>query len=359
MQTANQKLLYTELQSLLDTISISASDLQVLKDASLTKPQGLQAVETTLSQLYTAMLTIDPKLRHNGTRPNTSDQISVDRSSMNGFGGTELSSMHAVREKKVGYRRESVELINRLRQYLSVRFREVEAQTNDMLEQRRGNNNSRGLTRLDHRLRDNPKGDLWLYSPLILFTREMEPTEWQNLLRMYESSAKKPYQDEFRENINAWKFITRKPLNEEDILFTAQEKESESLVGRKLTVKRSKTVRTDGPSRISAGEKPKDGKVNAYEAFAGTLSEMARMILVEQNFLVDLFHISSLETFDFLDAVAIAPEERKGGDPTDKKISDPDRNMAKIVLGIMEEIYSSWPKELQDLVDWVVKQDAL
>lgn len=344
---------------MLDTISISVSDLQILKDASLTKPQGLQAVETTLSQLYTAMLTIDPKLRQNGPRPNTSDQVSVDRISVNGLGGNELSSMRAVREKKAGYRRESVEFISRLRQCLSAKFREVEAQTSDILEQRRGNKNSRNLTRLDHRLREKPKGDLWLYSPLMLFAREMEPTEWQNFIRMYEGSAKKPYQDEFRENIIAWKSITRKPLNEEDILFTAQEKESEGLVGRKLTVKRSKTVRTDGSSRISAGEKPQDGKVTAYEAFAGTLSEMTRLILVEQNFLVDLFHVTSLETSDFLDAVAVAPEERKGGDPTDKKISDPDRNMAKRVLGIMEEIYSTWPKELQDLVDWVVKQDAL
>lgn len=359
MQTANQKLLHTELQNLLDTISISVSDLQILRDASLTKPQGLQVVETTLSHLYTAMLTIDPKLRQNGTRPDTSDQISVDRSSINGFSGNELSSMRAVREKKAGYRKESVDFIKRFRLYLSVKFREVEAQTNAVLEQRRRNGTSRNLTRLDHRLREKPRADLWLYSPLMLFTREMETTEWQNFMRMYESSAKKPYQDEFRENIVAWKSITRKPVSEEDVLFTAQEKESESLVGRKLTVKRSKTVGSDGSSRISTGEKPKDGKVNAYEAFAGTLSEMARMILVEQNFVVDLFHITSLETFDFLDAVAIAPEVRRGGDPTDKKISDPDRNMSKRVLSTMEEIYSSWPKELQDLVDWVVKQDAL
>lgn len=359
VQTANQKLLHTELKTLLDTILISASDLKALKDASLNKPQGLQAIETTLSQLYTAMLTIDPKLRQHGTRPNTCDQAGVDRNSTIGFGGSELSSMHAVREKKDGYRRQSTDFIQRLRQYMSVKFREVEAQIIDMLEQRRNDNAASNLTRLDHRLREKPKGGLWIYSPLMLFTREIEPSEWENFMRMYESSAKKSYQDEFKENIFAWKCRTRKPFGDEDVLFTVQEKEIDSLVGRKLTVKRSKTVRYEGSSRTSTGEKPKDGKVNAYEAFAGTLSEMGRMILVEQNFLVDLFHISSLETSDFLDALATAPELRRGGDPTEKKIADPDRNMAKRVLGIMEDVYSSWPSELQSLVDWVVKQDPL
>lgn len=305
------------------------------------------------------MLTIDPKLRHNGTRPNTSDRGSIERGSMTGFGGSELSSMQAVREKKDGYLRQSVDFIQSLRRYLSVKFHEVESQTIDILEHRKNENLPKNLTRLDHRLREKPKADLWLYSPLLLFTREVEPLEWENLMRMYENSAKKPYQDEFKQNVFAWKSVTRKPLGEEDFLFTTQEKESESLVGRKLTVKRSKTVRSDGSSRVSTGEKPKDGKVNAYEAFAGTLSEMTRMILVEQNFLVDLFHITSLETFDFIDAVAIPFEVRSGGDAIDKKISDPDRNMANRVLSMMEEIYSFWPNELQGLVEWVVKLEAL
>lgn len=358
MQTANQKLLHTELKTLLDTISISASDLGVLKDASLNKSQGLQAIETTLSQLYTAMLTIDPNLRQHGVRTNASSQVNVDRSSVTGFGGSELSSMRAVREKKDGYRRVTAEFIQRLRQYMSVKFREAEAQTLDLVEQRRNDIAASNFTRLDYRLRDKPRSGLWVYSPLMLFTREMEPSEWEHFTRMYESSCKKPYQDEFKDNIFAWKCKSRKPWGDEDIIFTTHEKEVDSLVGRKLTVKRNKTVRYDG-SRTSTGGKPNDGKVDAYEAFDGTFREMARMIFVEQNSLVDLFHINSLETSDFLDALTTPPEQRRGGDPTERKIADPDRDMAKKVLGIMEELYSSWPSQLQSLVDWVVKQDSL
>lgn len=361
MQTANQKLLYTELKTLLDTISISAVELRVLKDASLTKSQGLQAVETTLAQLYTAMLTIDPRLRQNGTRPNTSEERSVDRRTSNGPRGTQLSSMQAVREKKDGYRRESIEFIQRLKQYLSAMFKEIEGQTVEAIENRRKSIASNLATKLDYRLREKPRQELWLYSPLMLFAREIEPSEWEDMMRMYETFTKKSYADQFRDNMFAWKRVTRKPAgDEQDVLFTAQEKESESVVARKLTVKRSKTVRAAGEaSRNSSGEKPKDGKVTAYEAFAGALSEMARMIFVEQNFVVDLFHVSSLESSDFIDAISTAPDRRRGGEPLDKKLFDPDRNMAKKVESIIEDIYSFWPAELQNLVDWVIKQEPL
>lgn len=291
----------------------------------------------------------------------TADQASLHRSSSTGYDGRELSSMHAVREKRERYRMESVDFIQRLKQYMSIKFRETEAQTIDALEKSRTSKGSSIPPKLDHHLRDRPKKDLWLYSPLMLFAREIESSEWEELIRMYESCAKKPYQDEFRDHVFACKRVTRKPAGDEDVLFTThvQEKEAESLVGRKLTVKRSRTVRADGSSRMSSGDKHNDGKVAAYEAFAGALSEMSRLIFVEQNFIVDLFHASSLDSQDFVDAVTIEIDQRKAGESIEKKPFDPDRNMARKVLGAMEEIYSFWSNDIQSLVDWAVKQDAL
>lgn len=358
VQTANQKLLQNELKNLLDTISISSADLSKLKSSSLSTTREVQEVEYTLAQLYAAMLTIDPQLRHNGSKPGTVDQASLGRRDSTGHGGSELSSMHAVREKKETFRRESVDFIQRLKRHMSRMFQDVEQRTKDALESNRSNKVVAKSTKLDHRLRDAPKDSLWLYSPLILFAREIDSLEWEDLLRLYESRMKTQYQEEFADNVSAWKKATRKPTgDEQDVLFTTQEKDNESLVGRKLTVKRSKTVRAG--DRISTGDKPKDGKVTVYEAFAGALTEMARVIFVEQNFVVDFFHASSLDTQDFIDAHAIEPAQRAAGDLMVKKPFDPDRNMAKIVSGVMEEIYSFWPTELQGLADWTVKQDAM
>ena len=304
------------------------------------------------------MLTIDPHLRQNNGRPTSSDQSSLHRKSSVAVAGTELSTMHAVREKKEGYRRESVDFIQRLKHYLGVQFGKFESETMDILEKNRSSKLV-NPTKLDDGLRVRPKKDLWMYSPLLLFAREIEPAEWEDLMRLYEASARRPYQEQFRDNILAWKRITRKPIGDEsEVLFTAQEKENESLVGRKLTVKRTKTVREDGSSRIS-GHRPEDGKVTAYEAFAAAITEEARIVFIEQNSIVDLFHASSLDNQDFIDAVATDPSGRQAGDLLTKKPFDPDRNLARKVLAMMEEIFAFWFADIQTMVDWAIKQDAL
>ncbi len=361
VQTANQKLLQTELKNLLDNISIPASQLQVLKEASLKKPDGIQATETALSQLYKAMLTIGPKLQQNGVRVNTADQSSIDRASIGGNTGREISNMHAVQEKKEVYHRESIEFLYKLKQFMSMKFLDTGAQTARALETQRNNSLGKPSARLDSRLREKPRNDLFPYSALMLFAREVESFEWEDLMRMYSASAKKPYQEEFGDNLSAWKRIARLPaVEEQDFLFTTQEKEAESIVGRKLTVKRSKTVRSEGISRITSGDKGKDGKLNAYEAFAGALNETSQAIYMEQNFIVELFHLNSLESIDFLDAVAAAPPAaRKLGDLTNRLLFDPNRDMARRLVNIMDEIFSFWSTEMQILVDWATKADAL
>lgn len=359
--TANQKLLQTELKNLLNNIIIPDSQLQVLKEASLKKPDGIQATEIALSQLYKAMLTIDPKLQQNGVRGKPGDQSTLDRSSIGGNTGGDISSMFAVQENKERYHRESIEFLYRLKQFMSMKFLDTGAQITKALEIQRNNTLGKPSARLDPRLREKSRNDLFPYSPLLLFAREVESFEWEDLLRMYEASAKKPYQDEFSDNVSAWKRIARVPAGEEqDFLFTSQEKEAESIVGRKLTVKRSKTVRSEGINRITSSDKGKDGKLNAYEAFTGAMNETTQAIYMEQNFIVELFHLSSHESIDFLDAVAAAPPSaRRVGDLTMRQMFDPNRDMARRLVNLMDEMFSFWSTDMQNLVDWATKTDVL
>ena len=361
VQTANQRLLYTELQTLLETISISSSQLQVLKDASLTKPQGLQSIEAALVQLYKAMLTIDPKLQSAGSRPGSMNRLNPNRNSIADKIGSEISTMRAVEEKKIGYRRESIGFVQRLRQYMSGKFREAGAGTSNAVQRSRNSTSLNGSSKLDVHSHDSARVDLWKYSPLMLFAREVDAFEWEELIRIYGNSVKSPYQEQFRDNIAAWKRVTKQSNGEEqEVLFTAHEKENEGNVGRKLTVKRAKTVRADGFTRNSSGEKPRDGSINGYEAFAGALYDMTQAVFAEQNFVVDFFHISSLTNVDFPDAVAAArPESRIDLDFSRRKLFDPDRQMARRVQNAMEDVYAFWPLELDDLIDWFFKQDSL
>ena len=300
-------------------------------------------------------------MRFGNSRPgSTEDRRSIQIPGSLDKIGSEVSSMQAVQDKKEGYRKEGLDFIQRFKQYMSVKFREAETDLLDAIEKNRNSILQSSSSKIDIRRRDKLRAGLWIYSPLMLFARDIDSFEWEELLRLYEGTAKKPYQEEFKDNINAWKRVARKPTGEDqDALFTTQEKESDGIVARKLTVKRSKTIR-EGPNRNSSGEKPQDGKINGYEAFAGALFDMSQAIFLEQNFVVDMFHASSLEAVEFPDLVtAVPPETRTGSNLGDRKLFDPDRNMAKRMQNTMDDMYSFWPAEVQNLVEWVVKQDAL
>ena len=361
VQTANQKLLQTELENLLQTISISPAELQDLREASLGTPDGLTAAEQALSILYKAMLTIDPDIRQNKNRQVNAG--SADQGAVGVYADAALGQMRAVKEKKDDYREETQFFLKRLNQYMNMAFKMAEQRTSEALEQGKPAQVTQA-TKLDTSAFDASRNELWMYNALMLFVREVNSYEWQTLISLYEASTKTLYQDQFRDNVLAWKKITRRPTgDEQDLLFTGQEKEKEthplSTAARKLTVKRGKTVRVTGSIRQSQGER-QDGKVEPYEAFARVLEEQARCIAEEQNFAVEFFHLTSLSSADFADVVSSTPPTRRRlPDLSTNQTYDPDRDMAKTVEKAMDNMYSFWPGDLQNLVDWTLKNDQL
>lgn len=361
VQTANQKLLQMELQNLLQTISIPAGDLRELKQASLSNPAGLGAAERSLSILYKALMTIDPDIRQNKKK---ADATKGDRNGVGVYADTEIGQMRAVKEKKEDYRESTDTFLRRLGQHMTMAFKMADQRTNENLEQAKGNLASQP-TKLDPRVYDAARHELWMYNALMLFVREVNTYEWQTLITTYESYTKSNYQERFRDNVLAWKKITRKPSGEEqEILFTSHEKEKDSdgitaTAARKLTVKRGKTVRVTGNIRLSTGEK-QDGKIDPYEAFAGVLQQQSKLISEEQNFSVSLFHMNSVSTVDFSDLIAASPPEYRHLPKLSANQSyDPDRELAKIVDNMMDNMYSSWPNDLQSMADWALKIDPL
>ncbi|KAJ5278869.1 hypothetical protein N7478_004241 [Penicillium angulare] len=354
VQTANQKLLQTELQNLLKTLSISTSELSPLKEASLSNPDGLNETEKALSTLYKAMLMIDAEIGQNKKRL-------VD-ASVGVYANTEIGQMRAIKEKKEEYRNAALEFLQqRLKQFMAMAFK--------MAEQKRADANTSATKdpmKLDGFARQQFRAEVWRYNPLMMFTKEVSMSEWHALVSLYEQQSKPSYQSEFRENNAAWKKAARKVTgDEQELLFTHQEKEKEgegiTMAARKLTVRRGKTVRAAAGFRLaSGGEKKPKGKVEPCEAFAGTLRETLNMITDEQNFVVEFFHLNSLANVDFSDMVAAAsPEGRQCPDFSAKQSHDPDRDMAKRVEHIMDEVYSFWPNDMQSMVDWAIQADPL
>jgi len=362
--------LQTELQSLLDTISISSSQLESLREASLESPRGLEQIEKSLVVLFKAMVTIDPSLSTSG--PRASEDGSLRSGKPGGFGNSEIGSMRVLQEKKDVYRHESVLFLRRLKPFLDMQFKAAIDETRKALEIETNSNLSRvaGKAKLDPRNHDLSRAILWKYSPLMLFAREVDRPDWEELMKSYEVACKQLYDNEFKEAVSAWKRIARKPTGDEaEILFTSQiEKQTDGIAttARRLTVKRSqtlaKTLRSpmgDNSSKVSVN-KGSDGRLQPYEAFAAALEEVIPIISMEQNFVVEFFHLTSLEQYDFPDVVAASsPESRRGGDLRRPKVMDPNRELARQVFQIMDEVYSSFPNLLQTLVDWSLQHDPL
>ncbi|KAF2089538.1 hypothetical protein K490DRAFT_63677 [Saccharata proteae CBS 121410] len=356
VQIANQKLLQKELQTLVDTLSIDARQLAPLRKASIGNTEGLEAIEPALLLLYKAMITIDPAIRQGSSANTTFEGAPMGTS---GIGNSELSNMRAVREKREYYLSESAAFLDRLKQQLDMTFGAALLNAKDAIN-RRGPS-----TKLDPAVHDLARNALWRYSPLLLFAKEIDMGTWDQLLRIYQLRARSVYQDEFRENVFAWRKMARNPGGEEqELLFTSQEKDAETLshlsMARKLTVKRSQTLA--GKLRGTGADKAEKqgGRLYAYEAFSGALDQMCPLVFAEQNFIVDFFHATSAENIDFADAVREAPPEgRRGTNLQARKLFDPDRTMAKRVVEAMEETFTFWPNELSSLVDWVVKMDPL
>ncbi|KAK7518830.1 exocyst complex component Sec3-domain-containing protein [Phyllosticta citriasiana] len=349
VQTANQKILQAELQKLVSTISIDKRQLEPLRGAGIGKPEGLEAIERALLLLYKAMVTIDPAIRRG---------VEIGEK-MGGMGDSELSNMRALQEKKQNYIQESAFFLQRLRQHMDMTFGAALLNTKDAIQRQSAGHS----TKLDPATHDFARNALWQYSPLMLFAKEIDGQTWDALLRSYQERSKPIYKDEFRGNMMAWAKMARKITgDEQDLLFTSQEKDTETLKSttRKLTVKRSGTLARG--LRSSSGDKAKNmsGTLFPFEAFSGALDEMCPLVFTEQNFVVEFFHATSSENVDFADAVNAAPPyQRKGSNLLARRMFEPDRAMAKRVIESMESIFGWWQGELQNSADGVVGSDPL
>ncbi|KAK3064418.1 hypothetical protein LTS18_007353 [Coniosporium uncinatum] len=355
VQTANQKLLQTELSNLVQTVSVSSRELEPLRQASVGTGQGLVDIENALLLLYKAMITIDPAIRQGSDvhrRPGSSSM----------FHNSELSSMRALQEKKDRYFSEARMFLDRLKQFLDMHFGACFMDAKDALDRQRG-------TRLDSGPHDVARQGLWQYSPLLLFAKEIDIVSWEALMKLYQARARAIYQDELRDNANGWKAMARKPTGEDaDLLFSTAEKETGgdalSSTARRLTVKRTgtlaKSFRTASGEKASRADRSQSGRLYPYEAFASALDEVTPLIFAEQNFIVDFFHATSTTSIDFTDAVTVAaPEQRRGTNLDSRRMYEPDRTMARRVAELMDDLYSFWPGDLQKLIDWAIASDPL
>lgn len=373
VQSANQRLLHNELQNLLQTVSLDRSVLEPLRVSDLNDLASLHQVEASLVKLYQAMITVDPSIRSaastGGGRPKSS------RYGLSGEGAIELSSIRALREKRDIYERESNLFCQRLMQSLDFLYSSCfsEAKKSAL---RDSDPTVTGPRRLNRDAFAESKRRLWVYSPEIYFMKEVNPPAWNTALRMYHSKAQPVYKEAFGENLLSWRRAARKPTaDDSDLLFTAAERDDAVHGGggglaaaRKLTVKRSQTLAKTLRNASSGGnsnKSPRDnrmtpGQMMSSEVFSAALDEMGPVVMQEQNFIVELFHASSTDIQDFAEVVQLMPpESRKGENLMATRPIEVDREVAKKIGGVMEEIFGFFAQEMGNLLEWSVASEPM
>lgn len=356
VQAANQKLLKQELESLLETCAITSTDLQVLRTAPLDNIQGLSEVENSLVVLFKAMIKIDPSL--GGRDPGKAGDSSVDDQAL-GL-DSDYGNMRIVQEKKEMYVQESSQFMQHLIGFMPQQFELALAETKRALS---GALAKRG----DSSHHETGRDVLWKYSPLMLYARDVDLKSWSHMLGIYQEKSHPVYKNEFQSIMMSCRKNARKVTSEEQVwLFTTQiEKQQENVAtaARKMTVKRSQTLARALRSPLSEGkaDRQKAGSGTLpWEVFSTVLDELLPLVEMEQNFIIDFFHATTLEQTDFPDAVASStPQDRRGGDLKKHRIMEPDRDLARRVTRSMETIFSFLDHDLQKLMEWVISQDPL
>jgi len=351
VQTANQKILHTELQNLVNMISLTPEQLEPVERGSF--EEDLEEMEASLVLLYNAMLTIDPNIKS-----------VVPLEGEDNPGKAELATMAALQEKRDIYLGESSLFCQRLISWLSKVF---DAYLNESIPALVNSPVGKpATTNLHPQACNAARTFLWQYSPVILFTKEVDRPAWRQLLEIYMADARPCYASVFRGAMETHRKSVRAPTGDEaDVLFTSMEKEHlDGLAGttRKLTMKRSQTMAK--AVRSASGEKAKmlqSGRHMPCEAFADMLGEWAPVLAMEQNFIVELFHATTLENIDFADAVNMYPPEQRRGPPDlmIPKLMEPDRSLAEYVTRATGYIFDFWPAELRSTIEQSIAVDQL
>ncbi|KAF3939974.1 hypothetical protein ABW19_dt0210613 [Dactylella cylindrospora] len=368
VQTANQKTLQKELELLLQTISIAPEEIETLQNAKVQADQ-LATIESSLSVLYKAILTIDPSV---GSKALNSEASSEEAP----IGDSGMGKMVALKDKKDKYTNDCRAFSRRLIEYMKIKYRQ---DLMTLVEPAgaitpTGKSNPKSPTTI---VRPKPQShnavyiSLYKFSGLVLFTKDVDIASYFNLVKDYTAAVKDQFTEEIRGNVWGWKKIMRKPTSEDqEILFTHTEKESEGGVTgtvRTLTVKRAATRARAFKSPLSDGsaksekEKAQDGRLPGNECFAGFIDDIVPLVASEQNFLSEFFHMSSVnQSQTFLEFVQTGhPDDRLPGDLGRRRVPEQDKLVAKTLYETMSEIFGFLGGEMQKFVSVITGNDPL
>ncbi|KAG9304131.1 hypothetical protein G9A89_019693 [Geosiphon pyriformis] len=321
VQTANQNALLSELDRLIRSIIIPDEVLNILREGNLDTIQGVQDIEDAAARLQTALeSTFDEATR----------------------------GMAAVQEKVELYTSHSNNFCKRLHEYLNLLFQN---QADALIKDKTRGPRRNSLTVLGHEAIEDC---LIKYRGLSLWMKEIDPRGHNELQTLYVQAVEPIYKKETKEYMAQMRLmLSKRELAEEaTYVFSA---------ASNIHSHRSSLAGSGNSGDFSrAPWEFKDaggGKLPPEEGFEQILLTIVPLIVREQNFISDYFHLGNKGPKTFLNR-----EELKRWRPQDlsiKRTVIKDVKAQKKLLEHMQLMFMFLSEELINFIDYGCKHDNI
>lgn len=170
VQTTNQKILWNELHDILQTASMRNDSMEIIRKAGFDDIDNLTMIEKRLLELYSAVKAV---------RPSDTEE---------GSDGRAVNVMRALKEKKHVHEQLAIEFMAHFKEFFESKITTVLKNAESSLSDGQ-NNEDPQLQRVD----DSMLRDLYPYSGIILFTKEIDNVVYNSCLRSYEYTVKQHF----------------------------------------------------------------------------------------------------------------------------------------------------------------------
>lgn len=348
VQTTNQKILWEELNSIIDTMSVPSREMEIIRRARLDTPQDVAYAETALIDLFAALSSV----RNMGSKSSK--------------GGREedvfIGNMRALQEKRSLYEQAAVDFIARAQTSLQDKVREAVVSSSSQLSHAASNSSATtGLPTIPGLI--GTVNSLFKYAGIVLFVRDVDPSAYAAVLKQYERSARDYYEAASTAFFARWKqqFKASDKTDQQSMFSPGREtqhpEEKVSAV-RSLTMKRSHSHQNVSRKRDVSLSLNKNDRLQ--NSFSGIVEAIQSALNSEQEVLIQLFHMTSFGATNYNAFVKQFPaSQRLAFARHVKRGVDPDRENSRAFATVLSGIFAPFSHECLTYFETVMETRPL
>lgn len=360
VQTRNQKVLWTELNNILHTVSLPSEALAALETHGFNKTSDIATIEKVLVDLYNAVKAV--------------------KSSGNEGGGEFLGTMRALKEKRHIYEQAAAEFMSKYKAFLDKQVSSAVASAENAIVQPLANNEPKFVT-----LEDKIFQELCPTSSITLFVKEIDDLNYFSLLRSYQQKVKPYYDEAAAAYFIKWKrnigqidkysdlFVSKEPG---EVSMSTQVKTSLKRSGTLARLKSHTEFKDKGERHGSVAGITNNNTAQAENALIANIAkptpvcgylvrnlEVIKSIFIcQQELLVTIFHLSSFAVSKYPEYVKSSPAPirlSKSPQLYERVFDiDSDRGKAQDLLNAMNEVFSPLQDRMVKFFSEVLDQSS-